>query len=127
MQDHKWNQNTGRRSCQPSPEAILSVNLILSFLPFASPTFCVATHESAKLANFGPKMTHSSMLGLVTSLKMMMTVVGALNFSVPQTTPPSRNFTIPRIFGCQDPVCRFDESLTSRECKVLRVVRHSED
>ena len=38
------------------------------------------------------------MLGLVTSLKMMM-VVGALNFAVPQSTPPSENSTFPSIFG----------------------------
>ena len=33
-------------------------------------------------ANFGPKMTNSTMLGLVTSLKMMMLVVGVLNFTI---------------------------------------------
>ena len=63
-------------------------------------------------------MTTSTMLGLVTNLKMMMmVVVGVLNFAVPHSTPPSENLTIPRIFECQDPLCRFDESLTLREKK----------
>ena len=39
----------------------------------------LATHESAILPIDGPKMTNSTMLGSVTSLKMMMMVVGVLN------------------------------------------------
>ena len=64
-----------------------------------------------QLANLGPKMMNSTKLDLVTSLKMMI-VVGVLNFAVPQSTPPRENLGIPRFFGCQDPVCRVDESLT---------------
>ena len=74
-----------------------------------------------------PKMTNSTTLGLVTSLKMMVMVVGVLNFAVAQGTPPSENVTIQRIFGLQDPVCCFCGSLLSMECKVLRVLQHVED
>ena len=66
-------------------------------------------------------------MGLVISLKMMMMMVGVQNFAVPQGTPPNENLAIPRIFGCQDPVCRFDESLTAREYMVLLVLQHTED
>ena len=40
------------RSCQQLPDAIWSVHLFLSFLPFVPPLFCLATHESAILAIF---------------------------------------------------------------------------
>ena len=98
-----------------------SVIVVLTFCPT---TFCLVTHESAILANFGPKMTTFTMLGLVTSLKMMMMVVGVLNFAVPQSTPPSENLTSPRFFGVPGPVCCFDESLTSLEYWALLVLRH---
>ena len=110
---------------QQFPEATLSVNLSLSFLPFPT-TLCLATHESAALAIDGPKMTNSTTLGLVTSLKMMMMVVGVLNFAVPQSPPPSEILAILRIFGVQDPVCCFDESLISMQYKVLLVLQHTE-
>ena len=64
----------------------------LSFSTFVT-TLCLASHESAIIAIIaidGPKMTKSTTLGLVTSLKMMM-VVGVLNFAVRQSTPPSEN------------------------------------
>ena len=60
-------------------------------LTFCLTTFRLATHMSVNCANFGPEMTNSTMLGLVTSLKMMMMVVGVLNFAVPQSAPPSEN------------------------------------
>ena len=52
--------NRASRSCQQFPEAIWSVNLIV-VLTFCPTTFCLATLESAILANFGPKMTNSTM------------------------------------------------------------------
>ena len=113
MQDYKWNQKSSRLTTvedlgrQQFPEAILSVNLSLLTLPFCPTTLCLATHESAILANDGPKMTNSTTLGLVTSLKMMMMVVGVLNFADPQNTPPSENLAILKILGHQDPVCCF--------------------
>ena len=76
------------------PEAILSVNLSLSFIPFVS-TLCLATDENAILATDGPKMTNSTTLGLVTSLKMMMKVAGVLNFAFPQSTPPNETVVNP--------------------------------
>ena len=42
------------------------------------------------------------MLGLVTSLKMMMLVVVVLNFEVPQSAPPSENLTTPSILVLSD-------------------------
>ena len=45
-------------------------------------------------------MTNSTTLGLVTNLKMMVMVVGVLNFAVPQSTPSSENLAIQRI--CRD-------------------------
>ena len=89
------------------PEAILSVNLSLLISPFCPTTLCLATHECAILAIDGPKMTNSTTLGLVTSLKMMMMVVGVLNFAVPQSTPPSENLAIQKILWHPDPVCCF--------------------
>ena len=59
------------------------MNSILSFLTICLTICHLATRASAIFANFGPKKTNSTMLGLVTSLKMMM-VVGVLNFAVPQ-------------------------------------------
>ena len=53
---------------------------------------------SAIFSNFGPGMTNSTMVGLVTSLMMMMMAVGVLNFAVPQSALPIENLTIPSIF-----------------------------
>ena len=118
LQDYKWNRNSGRlgqqSETQQSPEAILSVVLSFVVLTFCPTILCPATHRSAILANLGSKVTNSTMFGLVTSLKMMM-VLGVLSFAVPQSTPPSENSAIRRIFGVQDPVCCFDESLISME------------
>ena len=50
---------------------------------------------SAKFANFGPKMTNSTTIGLGDQLEDDMMVVGVLNFAVPQSAPPSGNLTIP--------------------------------
>ena len=66
------------------------------------------------------------MLGLVTSLKMMM-VVGVLNFAISQSTPPCENLAILRICGVLDPVYRFDESLISLKYEVLVVLQHIKD
>ena len=107
------------------------MNLSLSFVSFVPPLFGLATHESAILAIDGPKMTNSTTLGLVTSLKMMMMVVGVLNFAAPQSSPTSENLTIVRIFGLQDPVCCVEESLISMEYSkgllVLKYIGDSQD
>ena len=42
------------------------------------------------------------MLGLVTSPKMTMIVVGVLIFAVPQSAPPNENLTIPSILVLSD-------------------------
>ena len=47
-----------------------------------------STRAIAIFANFGPKKTNSTMLGLVTSLQMIM-VVGVLNLTVLQSAPPN--------------------------------------
>ena len=73
------------------------------------------------------RMTNSTTLGFMISLKMMMLVVGVLNFSVAQSTPPSENLAILRIFWLQDPVCCFEGSLMFMEYEVLRVFQHVED
>ena len=50
-------------------------------------TICrLATCAGATSARFE---TNSTMMGLVTSLKMMMVVVGVLNFSILQIVPPN--------------------------------------
>ena len=76
MQHYKWNQNSGRLgqqssfSLMPTPSwgysERESVVVVLTFCPT---TLCLATHVSAILANFGPKMTNSTMLGLVTQIE----------------------------------------------------------
>ena len=71
-------------------------------------------------------MTNSTTLALVTSLKMMMMVVGVLSFAAPQSTPLSENLTILRSFEFQDPVCCLGGSLISMEFQVLLVFQHSE-
>ena len=101
-----------------------SVIVVLTFCPT---TFSLATHESAILANLGPEMTNSTMLTSMKMMMMMMMVVGVLNVAVPQSTPPSENLTIPRILGCQDPMCRFDESSPLLEYQVFFVLQHTED
>ena len=63
------------------------MNSTLSFLTICLTICRLATRASAIFANFGPKKSNSTMLGLVTSLKMMM-VVGVLNFAVPQIQSP---------------------------------------
>ena len=102
-----------------------SVAVVLTFCPT---TLCLATRESAIIAIDGSKMTSSTTLGLVTSLKMMMMmVVGVLNSAVAQSAPHHENLAIPTFFGLQDPVCYFDGSLISMDYKVLLVHQHIED
>ena len=112
---------------QQFPDAISERASVVVVLTFCPTTLCLSTHGSAIPVIDGPKMTNSTMLVLVTSLEMMVMVVGVLNFAAPQRTPPSENLAILRIFGDQDPVCRFDESLTSTEYKVLLDLMHIED
>ena len=72
-------------------------------------------------ANFGPKKTNSTMLGSVTSLKMMM-VVGVLNFAAPQNVPPNEDSTIPGTLEAKDRACCSRASFHSLECTELVLV-----
>ena len=104
------------------PRGLFESNFV--FLTFCLTTFRLAIHMSAILAHFGPKMTNSTMLGLVTSLKMMV-VVGVLIFADPQSAPPSENLTIPCILVLQDQVCCSDEFQFPLECWELMTCESS--
>ena len=68
---------------QQFPEATLSVNLSLSFLPFVSPLFALPPMRVPFLHGWSQD-DELHTLGLVASMKMTMMVVGVLNFPVPQ-------------------------------------------
>ena len=97
------------------------MNSTLSFCTICLTICRLATRASAIFANFGPKKTNSTMLGLVTSLKMMM-VVGVLNFAVPQIVPPNEYLTIPGTPVVNGQVCCFDASCDLLEYKELVLV-----
>ena len=87
--------------------------------PFCHKIWSSQVHVQSCIASETDDELHH--VGLVTSLKMMMMMV------VEQSTPPSENLHIQRIFGLQDPVCCFGESLISMEYKILLVLQHIED
>ena len=129
MQNETWNQNSQvdfdnlelLAHAKLIPAAILTVNSTLSFFTIGLTICRLATRASAIFANFGPKKTNSTMLGLVTNLKMMM-VVGVLNFAVPQRAPPNEDSTIPGTLVAKGQVSCFDASCHFPECKELVLV-----
>ena len=76
------------------PSCYKNVNSMLSYFTVGLSICCLATRAGAFSANFETMKTNFTMLGLVTSLKMMM-VVGVLIFAVLQIVPPNSYSTIP--------------------------------
>ena len=82
-------------------------------------TICrLANCASTISANFDSKKTNSTILGLVTRLKMMI-FVGVLNFAVLQIVPPNEYSTIPGTFVVKGHVCCVDPS-----CHLLEYREH---
>ena len=79
---------------------------------------CLAARASPICANFGPKNTNSTLLGLVPSLKMMM-FCWCSEFAVPESAQPNENLTIPGTFVVKGQVYWFDDSCHLLECKKL--------
>ena len=98
------------------PAAILSVNSTLSFFTIGLTICRLATCASAICANFGSMKTKSTMLGLVTNLKMMMVAC------VLQLSPPNEDSTIPRTLVVKGQLSCFDASFHLLECKELVLV-----
>ena len=72
-----------------------NVSSTLSYFTIVLPICRLATRAGPISANFESMKTTSTMLGLVTSLKMMMMVVGVLNFAALQIVSSNSYSTIP--------------------------------
>ena len=94
---------------------------MLSHFTIALAICRLATCAGAICANFESMKTNSTMLGLVTSLKMMM-VVGVLNFAVLQIVPPNSYSTIPGTLVVKGQFCSVGASCQLLEHKELVLV-----
>ena len=84
----------------------LSVSSMLSYFTIGL-TICRLASCVPFLPTFESMKTNSTMLGLVTSLKVMM-VVGVLNYSVLQIVPPMSYSTIPGTLVAKGQLCSVD-------------------
>ena len=87
----------------------LNVSSMSSYFTIVLTICRLATCAGAMSANFESMKTNSTMLGLVTSFKMMM-VVDVLNFAVQQIVPTNAYSTIPRTPVVRGQFCSVDAS-----------------